>query len=160
MRVRHTLIATFIGLVVAAGLSQSAVAVNWGTLVASYNNQTRATALGNFYNEGYQYATNYYNLNDPSNDGNNVYGHTDFYWYGQDSSCGSDTLGHPYTCWFGGSRISTGEWDYWNTPKVFYLRKNLQGTATMARGKTTVCVQLGWPVPDHCAASTYPTFSY
>lgn len=28
------------------------------------------------------------------------------------------------------------------------------------RAKTFACVQMGWPVPDGCAAAAYPDFDY
>jgi hypothetical protein len=160
MRLRSLLITVVATALGTALFSPPAHAVSWGTIYASYNNQLRTDAWGNFYNQGYQYATNQFWLNDMANDGNNSYGHTDFYWWGQNSSCGTDSLGNPLTCWYGGSRISTGEYTYSNTPVTKYMSKGLQGTATLARGKSTACVQLGWPVPDHCASSAYPTFGY
>lgn len=88
-----------------------------------------------------------YYINDLSNDGNNVYGHVTFYY-----------LAGGY--WYQGATKSTGEFDYWNTPRVVYVSDTLKSWGTAARTGSKVCVQLGWPVPDSCSASTYASVSY
>jgi hypothetical protein len=46
------------------------------------------------------------------------------------------------------------------SPATRYLRMSLRDNGTAVRGKTEVCVQLGWPVPDRCSRDALPTFNY
>lgn len=129
--------------VVTGGLAQAA---GWGPLSASYDGSIRATAVGSTYATATQ-ARNDYTLNDPSNDGNNVYGSSQFLFYYGGTFHSAGTVG-------------TGEYDYSDTPLTFQMEKPLQELGTRARTSSKVCVQLGWPVPDRCSATALATFSY
>jgi len=137
----------------AFGVALPASAITWGSLTASYDNQPRATAKGNFFNGSNIKAINNVTLNDVNNDRNNIYARTNFLFYGYHDSCGGD-------CWYSKTIQSTGEYDYWNTPLTKALATTLESYATTARGDSYVCVQLGWPVPDKCSAHAYPSFTY
>jgi hypothetical protein len=125
----------------------AAQAVTWGTIRAYYNGIARAEARGNLFNESGINARNDYWLNDLVNDGNNSYGHTNFYFYYSGS--------YHYA-----GRRSTGEYTYSNTPVTKLLRWPLDARGERARGGSQVCAQLGFPVPDSCSNFSYASFGY
>lgn len=122
-------------------------AVTWGVIRAYYNGVARAEGNGNFFNESYVNARNDFRLNDPSNDGNNAYGFTNFFFYYSGG-------------WHNEGRRNTGEYTYANTPVTKILRFPLDQIGTAARGSSQVCGQLGFPIPDVCSNAAVPTFSY
>jgi len=153
--------ATALAFGVSAGVAEATTvtAVNWGPIYAYYGDVMRTAGKGTFSNQNYSTALNHMYLNDVSNDGNNSYENVTFMFYGPNGSCGADGSGHNLTCWWTKSRQTTGEYTYANTPVWVDRSTGLDSAATQARGSTSVCVQLGWPVPDHCATAI-PTFSY
>lgn len=147
----------FAGATMAAALVPApSQAVNWGPLTSYYKGTQRVNASGNFYNSGATYARNNITMNDPSNDGNNVYTRTDFqFWKYDTSSCGPAG-----TCWISETIKSTPEYNYSNTPVALVLQRTLDTAASGARGVTDACAQMGWPVPDSCSPHAVPSFSY
>ena len=110
----------------------------------SYNGTVRASASGTFYNDANTYAHDAFRLNDPANDSNSVYGRnrTSF-------NAGANS-----------SEKTTGEYSYATTPYTKHFKTSLEGSATKAMAADTVCVQLGWPVPDKCSLTSYVSFNY
>lgn len=135
-------------LVAVAGVAEATVytPVEWGPVSSSYDGQTVVEASGTFYNASNVSATNEFWINDPADDGNNVYGHTKFLYYNG-------------SFWLHATK-STGEYSYANTPVTTYLSDDLQANSWKARGQSFACAQLGWPVPDSCSDSALPTFDY
>jgi hypothetical protein len=140
-----TLAAVSLLIVVLTGAA--AQAVTWGTIRAYYNGIARSEARGNFFNESGLNARNDYWLNDVSNDGNNSYGHTRFYFY----------YGGAYHY---ATQKNTGEYTWANTPVTKILRAPLDQMGERARGNSRVCVQLGFPVPDSCSNYAVVSFGY
>ncbi len=149
----------FIATGLAGGVAY-AQGVDWGPLTASYNGQARSSALGFFYIATGTQVTNKVQLKDLMNDGNNVYSNTSFYFYGQNTSCGTDGSGNTLTCWWYDTKKSTGEFSGVGPTWTLYLSDSLKVQSSQARGSITDCVQLGWPVPDHCSANAITTLSY
>lgn len=89
-------------------------------------------------------------VQDRRNDGNAVYGRTDFQFF---RLCGTATA----DTWCQETRYSTPE-----TSSVVevYLRRPLREDADKARGVSRACAQLGFPVPDACSNGAIVTFSY
>lgn len=129
-----------------------AMAVTWGPNSSSYNGTKRVTGSGDFYNASNTYARSKMVVQDNRNDGNNVYGRTTFNFYGYRCNPGCETQ------WWTDIVKSTPE--FANTTRTYWLDRGLYGWGDRARGKTFACAQMGWPVPDSCAAASYPTFSY
>jgi len=130
--------------------------VSWGPLTSSYNGITRSSSHGTFDNVSGVYASVHAWLNDTSNDGNNVYTNADFYFYEYDGvNCGAAG-----TCFVFDYAAQSKEYTYSNTPITFYLQRHLHAQAAQARASIYTCVQLGWPVPDHCSSRAIATFSY
>lgn len=134
--------------------AQPVLAVAWGPNSTYYDGSKRATGWGDFYNSLNTYAKNKMTVRDDRNDGNNVYGKTEFFFYyykcTATGSCSTD--------WNSSGTRSTGEWA--NTTKTVTVSMPLYSTGTKARGKSFACAQMGWPVPDSCAAAAYPSFDY
>jgi len=132
--------------VLAAIFSGSAAsAVSWGSVTSSYDGKSRSTAHGDFYNSGNVYAKNKILSKDLAADGNTIY--TEGHWYFNDAA-GHEVIG-----------LNTPEHNhtYYVTN---YKQTELEAAASSVRGGTRACVQLGWPVPDHCSAQALPSFSY
>lgn len=134
-------------------------AVAWGPLYSYYNGTSRVEGDGHWTDASSTYARNNINMNDPSNDGNNVYTRTYFLWWESDSSCGGYP---PYpACWVNSGSKTTPEYNYSNTPVAgLILQKSLSTIGSRARGSTQSCAQMGWPVPDSCSDTAVPTFNY
>ena len=113
-----------------------AVAVGWGPLRSVYNGIERVRGDGYFFNSGNSSAVTQYNLTDSRDDGNTVYGYTtgSIFKNNADGASSWDTLGG------------------YSTP--------LSGTGSRARGAVMVCAQMGFPVPDSCSDSAFPSFDY
>jgi hypothetical protein len=130
--------------------------VSWGPLTSSYNGITRSSSHGTFDNVGGVYASVHAWLNDTSNDGNNVYTNADFYFY----EYYPESCGNAGSCFVEDYSAQSKEYTYSNTPTTFYLQRPLHDQASQARASIYTCVQLGWPVPDHCSSRAIATFSY
>ncbi|MEU7562363.1 hypothetical protein [Streptomyces eurythermus] len=131
------------GVILSGVLAGSASAVSWGTLTASYDGKSRASAYGTFYNSGNTYAKNKILTKDLAADGNTIYSEMEFHWSSGAYDFGYHTPEHNHT--------------YYVTN---YLQDELQGDSNSVRGNTHVCVQLGFPVADRCSAWAQPSFSY
>lgn len=136
---------------VTIGAAQTAMAVAWGPLSSYYNNIKRVTGWGDFYNEGFAYATNKITVRDDSNDGNTVYGRSLHQFWKWNNLQGTET-------WHGSTFMATPEFS--NTTRTYYHKKGLDSQASKARVQTKACAQMGWPVPDSCTSTAYPSFNY
>jgi len=142
---------TILGVAAILSLTQQAVfAVVWGPVTSTYNGSVVVSGTGDFYNYGNVYAKNKMVVVDTKDDGDAVYGCTTFYYWEPD--------GFGTYRWIVDSTKSTPE--HQNATKTYYLSDNLHALATSARGASKVCAQLGFPVPDSCSPSAYPSFSY
>ncbi len=145
-------------LVLAAGMAfvaRPAAAVSWGPNATYYDGTRRATGWGSFYNSGNTYARNHISVRDDRRDGNTVYGSTRFFFLVY--SC--NVWGEQCTNrWKDAGRLSTPEIS--NTTGSWYHSKALWSSGSRVRVATQACAQMGWPVPDSCAASAIPSFSY
>lgn len=129
-----------------------AMAVSWGPNSSSYNGTRRVTGSGNFYNAGNTYARSKMVITDGRNDGNTVYGRTVFSFHGY--QCKPDCL----TKWWTDVSKSTPEFS--NTTRTYWIDRGLRSWGDRARGQVFACAQMGWPVPDSCSPSSYPSFAY
>jgi hypothetical protein len=87
------------------------------------------------------------------NDGNSVYGTTQFQFYRTPSGATGPS-------WVTFTSKSTPEHAGAGVARVTSLQVGLRGDADRARGVTKACAQMGWPVPDSCSTSAFLTFSY
>lgn len=155
IKFRAVTIASVVGVAVAALASPAMAAVSWGTLSSSYNGITRSTASGTFYNDRAVYATVMARLNDTSNDGNNVYVNADeYFWQTDPVACPTNA------CYVFDRTKESPEYWYSNTPANVFMYNSLHSGATSARASIYTCVQLGWPVPDHCSGRAVVSFAY
>lgn len=121
-------------------------AQSWGPLTSYYNNIARSKMWGNNYEYANAQIINASTIQDLSNDGNTVYGHTRIRWYEYISI--TDTW-----VW--------GDWSYTlNSPETtgtISWNKSWQenGNAIHAENESWTCVQLGWPVPNQCSPHAY-----
>ena len=127
-----------------------AVAVGWGPLRSVFNGIERVRGDGYFFNSGNSSAVTQYNLTDYRDDGNTVYGYTtgSIFKNNADGASSWDNLGG----------YSTPEIK--NTTATMYTSFPLSGTGSRARGAVMVCAQMGFPVPDSCSDSAFPSFDY
>ena len=123
----------------------------WGTKVSYYDGELRVTGKGVFYNDVNARAASYMDIDDPNDDGNAVYGVTDFMFWKYDSVCKCNV-------WKSKVRPTTSEWQ--NRRDQQTLKTGLDGAASRARGVINVCAQMGWPIPNSCSSESYPTFDY
>lgn len=147
------LLATTVLTIGLLGIGVPAMAVAWGPTSSSYKGTRRVTGWGDFYNAGNTYARSKMVTRDDRNDGNAVYGTTEFSFYGYRCVSGECT-----TRWFSAGVRSTPEFS--NSTRTYWLDKGLYGLGDKARGQTFACAQMGWPVPDSCAPASYPSFTY
>lgn len=158
MRKALSILGLMAGFVIAA---QPAIAEVWGPESTYYKNIKRATGEGNFFNQGNVRAVNEIKVTDEASDGNSVYGVTRFYFrytkceqnynpYAPGRDCTDDFRRD--------SERNTAEFK--GGFRTFSHRANLAPTGGRARAETFACVQMGWPVPDGCAAPAYPSFDY
>jgi hypothetical protein len=149
-------------LVLAAGfvlLAQPAIAIGWGPESTYYKGIKRATGFGDFKNEGNTRAWNKITVTDEDDDGNAVYGVTNFYFRYTACETNYGTGGTDCTEDFRREDRQKTE-EFKNDERTFDHRMSLLPTASRARAETFACVQMGWPVPDGCASAAYPTFDY
>jgi hypothetical protein len=155
IKFRAFTVASAVVVAAAAFASPAMAAASWGTLSSSYNGITRSTASGTFYDDRAIYATVKANLNDTSNDGNNVYVNADeYFWETNPTSCPTSA------CYVYDRTKGSPEYTYSNTPATLYMYNSLHAAATSARASIYTCVQLGWPVPDHCSGRAVVSFAY
>ena len=155
IRIRAVIVTTLAGMVAALVASPALAAAGWGTISSSYNGITRSTASGTFYDDRATYATVMAHLNDTANDGDNVYVNADEYFWETDQwTCQSSP------CWVLDRTKQSAEYTWFNTPVTLFLYNSLHPLATAARASVYTCVQLGWPVPDHCSPRAIVSFSY
>ena len=134
-------------------LAEPALAAHWGPLSSSYKGKVRVQGEGDFYKYQGAYARSTMKITDKSNDGNNVYGKTQFQFY-------RVTTGSSSPSWIVSATKSTPEHAGAGVARTTSLQVGLRGDADRARGVTQACAQMGWPVPDSCSDSAYTTFSY
>ena len=137
-------------------LASPALAVGWGPGNAYYNGIRRATGYGDLSNDRNAYAANKITYRDTYADGNTVYATVTWAYYEYSQTCG--TQGG--VCWVYDSVDSTPEIGTAQGTTTVWERDNLHGDADKVRGGSKVCVQLGFPVPDRCSETFYPSFSY
>jgi hypothetical protein len=138
-------------LVLTIGLMASpALAVAWGPGTGYYNGIPRVTARGDFFNDRNAYAANTITYQDRSNDGNTVHATSGFYFW-KPNSVGTTTWVHART------KSTT---PIANTTRTETLRQGLDDVADRARAASKGCAQMGFPVPDKCSETFYPSFSY
>ena len=124
------------------GLAGAAHADTWGPGTSTCDGTVRVEVSGDVWRD----ASTIYNdvwLNDPSNDGNNVYSTSRFAW------CVGGNCDHSY----GGDNDhrSTGEYNYFNTPVSVQLSAPINPSAgSYERVKSWGCAQMGGFVPDSC----------
>jgi hypothetical protein len=142
-----------VGALIAAGATAAPAGAvdNWGPTNAYYKNNLVATGSGYFSNDRGQYAANRIKVTDRRNDGNTVYGKTQFQFL---ELCSPNSTA---ATWCNDRELSTPETT--GTVEV-WLRRPLHPQAEKARGVSRACAQLGWPVPDACSPAAYVTFSY
>lgn len=144
---RRRIAATVVGGVILTALTVGqAQALDWGTLTASYDGKSRASAYGSFTISGSTYAQDKVYTKDLAADGNTVYETTAWYWW--DGS----TYGAGYT-------LSTPEHSH-TSYQLNYLKKQLEPASEKVRGTHQACVQLGFPVPDSCSGTAITTLTY
>jgi hypothetical protein len=136
------------------GLSFPAMAVGWGPTSSYYKGIRRVTGYGSFYKLNNAVARDRITVRDDRNDGNAVYGRATFSFY--EYHC--DYVDRCASQWVVSARKGTPELS--NRTSTFNLDRYLSGTGSRARVSTFACAQMGWPVPDSCAPSSYPTFNY
>ena len=122
-----------------------------GGRCAQVDNGNRASERGwIFFNSGNSSAVTQYNLTDSRDDGNTVYGYTtgSIFKNNADGASSWDNL----------DGYSTPEIK--NTTATMYTSFPLSGTGLRARGAVMVCAQMGFPVPDSCSDSAFPSFVY
>ena len=157
MRKAMSILALTAGLVI---LAQPAMAIGWGKESTYYNGIKRATGWGDFTNDGNVRALNRITVADEADDGNTVYGVTEFLYHQQ--GCEWDlSQGSGKDCTNDFHSMGTKKTsEFKNRTKTFDHKMNLTPGASRARARTFACVQMGWPVPDGCAPAAYPTFNY
>ena len=126
-----------IGFLAASPLVEAAT---WGPVTSTYDGKVRVEGSGNHYNSSGVNAANTMTIKDKSNDGNNVYGSTSFYFWVQ-SSTGQ-------MVWGDQRRKNTGE--VANTTITRTLYTSLNATSEKSRAVSRACAQMSWPVPDSC----------
>jgi len=153
MRLKILVLAPLLLLLCAACEPQPSIdnPIEWGPKVSYYNNQLRVSGNGRFYNDAASRAANLMSVADENNDGNTVYGVTDFYFWLYDSGCNCSQYKET-------GRQSTNEWE--NSTHSQTLKWNLDIASNSVRGASFVCAQMGWPVPNSCSSAALPTFSY
>jgi len=135
--------------------SPALAAVSWGPLTSSYNGITRSSSNGTFYSDRGINADVHVWLNDTSNDSNNVYTNADIYFFETDQwTCQTQP------CYVFDRTLRSREYTYFNTPVTFQMLDALHVQATSTRASIYTCVQLGWPVPDHCSGRAIVSFAY
>lgn len=140
-------------------LAQAVLAVSWGPSTSYYAGKARVTGWGTFWNDGYVYAKNrIYVRDDMPNDGNNVYGTTAFQFYKCVLMIGLDLAWYEVCTWESWSALPTPEWA--GGTHSYTHSFPLPGNGSQAKAATRACAQMGWPVPDSCAPTAYPKFSY
>ena len=157
MRKSLSILGLTAGLVI---LAQPAMAMGWGKESTYYEGIKRATGWGDFRNDGNVRAVNEISVNDDADDGNNVYGVTEFLFY--QHGCERDLSNESgWACredFHSKATKSTPE--IANREGRFFHKNDLTPNARRVRAKTFACVQMGWPVPDGCASAAYPSFDY
>lgn len=146
-------------LVIAA---QPALGISWGPESTYYKGIKRATGEGDFRNDGNVRAHNKITVKDDAGkDGNNVYGVTEFYFLAHGCEMDFNPNGSGEKCYEdyrSAGRKKTEEIS--DRTRTFDHKWNLAPNGKRARAETFACVQMGWPVPDGCAAAAYPGFEY
>ena len=115
-------------------------AASWGPVTSTYNGRVRVEGSGSHYNDRGVNAANRMAIKDRSNDGNNVYGATNFYFWVQ-SSTGQ-------MIWGDQRHKSTGE--VANSTITRTLTTSLNDESEKSRAVSKACAQMSWPVPDSC----------
>jgi hypothetical protein len=132
----------------------------WGPEPTYYDGIKRATGSGELRNDGKVRAVNRIQVVDDARDGNKVYGVTEFLFHQYDCErdLSKDTGQDCREDFHSKGTRSTEEFK--NDTRTYEHRMDLEPNGFRVRAKTFACVQMGWPVPDGCAAAAYPDFDY
>jgi len=121
-----------------------ASAASWGPISSYYNGSKVVSGSGDF-TGGTRVASGTITVTDSKNDGNAVYGKTRFEYKYYNTA----QAAYVWTNWY---TLSIAEFS--NTTKTASSgSRDSQGPGLGTRGRSQVCAQMGWPVPDSCAST-------
>lgn len=131
------------------GIAGAAHAESWGPGTSSYNGTVRVEVSGDVWRDAAAIYDDV-SLNDPSNDGNNVYSTARFAY------CSGGSCDYSYNG--ANDHRSTGEYNYFNTPVSVQLSAPISPYAgSFERVNSWGCAQMGGFVPDSCSPNFYVT---
>lgn len=121
----------------------------WGPLTSRYKGHTVVSATG-YTNKNAQNVSDTFNLVDPINDGNSVYGKVDYLFWER----GIDGVYR----WTLEAHDSTPEIS--NRKATFTESAGLHAESARVRLISYACAQMGFPVPDSCSGPAIVSYDY
>ena len=121
----------------------------WGPLTSTYNGNTVVRASG-YTNKTAQGVSDTFELQDPINDGNSVYGSARYLFW----EAGTDGVYR----WYTEAQDATQEIS--NRKATFTESAGLRTDSSRIRILSYACAQMGWPVPDSCSDAAIVSYNY
>ena len=121
----------------------------WGPLTSTYNGNTVVRASG-YTNKTSQGVSDTFELQDPINDGNSVYGSARYLFW----EAGTDGVYR----WYTEAQDATPEIS--NRKATFTESAGLRTDSSRIRILSYACAQMGWPVPDSCSDAAIVSYNY